>query len=214
MKDITVNEFRKKRGKGLAKFIDDISTRIGRKVKILDVGGRHKYWDNVPVCEIDVITILNNEQSQLETDFKNTFRFDSVLGDATNLAGYSDQSIDLVHSNSVIEHVGHWAAVKAMASETRRVGVHGWIQTPAWEFPIEPHYRAPFVHWFGAPARRAMVSKLPFGRGMNLDELRELVDWINILSRREVSHLFPNLDISTERLFLLPKSYTVTWGQK
>ena len=65
------------------------------------------------------------------------------VGDARNLSEYADGSVDLVHSNSVIEHVGGWADMRAMADEMMRIGRSGWMQTPAWEFPVEPHFRAP-----------------------------------------------------------------------
>ena len=80
------------------------------------------------------------------------------VGDARNLSDYADGSVDLVHSNSVIEHVGGWADMRAMADEMMRVGRAGWMQTPAWEFPVEPHFRAPFLHWFGDPLRARMLS--------------------------------------------------------
>jgi hypothetical protein len=55
----------------------------------------------------------------------------------------SDQEYDIAFSNSVIEHVGDWERQAAFASEIRRVGKNLWIQTPAKECPIEPHYLAP-----------------------------------------------------------------------
>ena len=75
------------------------------------------------------------------------------VGDACDLAGYPDRSVDLVHSNSVIEHVGGWPRMAAMAGELMRVARAGWVQTPAWEFPIEPHFHAPLVHRFASRCR-------------------------------------------------------------
>lgn len=132
------------------------------------------------------------------------------MGDATNLAAYADQSIDLVHSNSVIEHVGSWNRMAAMARETQRVGKAGWIQTPAWEFPIEPHFRLPFVHWMAAPARRRLLTLRKDFRSLTLGQRRAHVDDINMLSRREFTHLYEGCELTVEWL-LLPKSYTAIW---
>jgi hypothetical protein len=137
--------------------------------------------------------------------------FRALLGDARRLEGRADGSVDLVHSNSVIEHVGPWQDMAAMASELRRVGRAGWMQTPAWEFPIEPHFRAPFLHWFGQPLRRRMLALSPHYRRAGLAARRLHVDRINLLSRAEVAALFPGCEIWVERVALLPKSYVARW---
>ena len=96
----------------------------------------------------------------------------------------------------------------------RRVGRSGWVQTPAWGFPIEPHFHTPFMHWFAAPARTRMLS---FSlarrfRCMALARRRELVESINLLSRREMEALFPGSEVYTERFALMAKSYTARWA--
>jgi hypothetical protein len=99
-----------------------------------------------------------------------------------------------------------------MANELMRVGRAGWVQTPAWEFPIEPHFRAPFIHWLGRPMEARLMS-LSFDRRireMPLDLRRRGTDRINLLSRREIGELFPGRAIFTERL-ILAKSYVVRW---
>lgn len=133
-----------------------------------------------------------------------------MLGDARDLAGYGDKSVDLVHSNSVIEHVGDWDDMAAMAREVLRVGRAGWIQTPAWEFPIEPHFRAPFVHWFAPPIRRHLMWLSPYYRDWTHDDIHFHCRRIHLLSKRGVRRLFPDRQITTERL-VLPKSYVVRW---
>ena len=134
------------------------------------------------------------------------------LGDACDLAGYPDGSVDLVHSNSVIEHVGPWPRMAAMAGELMRVGRAGWVQTPAWEFPVEPHFRAPFLHWFARPMQARLMS-LSFDarvRRSGLDIRRRRVDSVNLLSRREVRALFPDRPLYVERV-VLAKSFVVHW---
>jgi hypothetical protein len=87
------------------------------------------------------------------------------------------------------------------------------VQTPAWLFPVEPHFHAPFMHWFAAPVRASMLSlsmKRKF-RIMEPSPRRRIVETINLLTHREVRTLFPGCDIFTERFALLPKSYTAHW---
>ena len=138
--------------------------------------------------------------------------FESRVGNACDLAQYGDQSIDLVHSNSVIEHVGSWDNMVAMASEARRVGCSGWIQTPAWGFPLEPHFRAPFMHWFARPlqARLMSLSADPFYRKADLSVRRLHIERINLLSKHEFRTLFPECDLYVERI-VLAKSYVARW---
>lgn len=120
--------------------------------------------------------------------------------------------MDLVHSNSVIEHVGNWDDMAAMAKEALRVGRSGWIQTPAWAFPIEPHFHVPLMYWFGKPVGRRMLSCSPFAhfRNAGLAERRKLVESINLLSRREMAALFPGCNLYLERL-ILPKGFAARW---
>ena len=133
------------------------------------------------------------------------------LGDARNLGNHADKSIDLVHSNSVIEHVGYWPDQSAMAAALLRVGVSGWVQTPAFEFPIEPHFRLPFVHWFGQPLRCRLLAMSKNYRDYPIAMRRLHVDRTNLLSDAEVDALFPNCDIHVERCCLFTKSYVVRW---
>jgi hypothetical protein len=183
---------------------------VGRDVSILDIGGRPAYWENVRPDRVSQIVVLNHlstelEPTTLDIDFK------LVVGDARDLTMYEDRSFDLVHSNSVIEHVGAWTDMVRMASEMMRVGRRGWVQTPAWEFPVEPHYRLPFVHWLGAPMRRAALALSPKYVGTSIGDRRMHVDRINLLSFSEVKALFPGREMIIERFAALPKSYIVTW---
>lgn len=206
----TVNWFRKRRGARLRMLLASLSRELGRDLHVLDVGGRPAYWENVRPEGIARIVVVNTSPTELgRTSLP--LRFETFVGDARDLSGYADGSFDVVHSNSVIEHVGTWRDMQLMAHELRRVGVHGWVQTPAWEFPIEPHHRLPFVHWLGAPAQRAALSVARRYRGTSISERREHVERINLLARPEVEALFPGCAISVERFAGLPKSYIATW---
>jgi hypothetical protein len=210
MGDLTVNRFRTARGKVLAKQIAQISKKAGRSITILDIGGRPDYWENVGLDHVQEIRIINNDPAELSRSSPSDV-FSFSLGDARNLADLKDKSIDLVHSNSVIEHVGGWSDMRAMADEARRVGISGWVQTPAWEFPIEPHFKLPFLHWFSEPVRRNALAFSSCYRKLSLKEKRWHIERINLVSYKEFRELFPDCDIFVERL-LLAKSYTARWG--
>ena len=212
----TVNRFRRNRGRLLRKQIDDVARTLGRDLVILDVGGRPDYWLNLGFENIARVDLLNAREMELNRSLPADVPegiFTRRIGDARDLKEFADGSVDLVHSNSVIEHVGGWRDMQAMAHELRRVGRSGWVQTPAWGFPIEPHFHAPFMHWFGAPMRARMLS-ISLGRKfrrMDLAKRRVVVEGINLLTRREIQALFPGCEIYTERFLLLAKSYTARW---
>jgi hypothetical protein len=211
----SVNRFRTLRGRILRKQIETLAHFLGRDIIILDVGGRPDYWANVGVGQVARIDLLNHEADEMERALPADMPeglFDRRIGDARDLSDYGDQSVDLVHSNSVIEHVGNWRDMHAMARELMRVGLSGWVQTPAWEFPIEPHLRAPFGHWFGKPAQTTMLwlSTRREIRSLTRPQRRELVESYNLLSKGEIRSLFPGRPILTERI-ILAKSYVVHW---
>ncbi len=212
-RDLTVNRFRRTRGRVLRAHIETLSQRLGRPIEVLDVGGRAEYWDNVGLDSIAHIKLMNYDPAELDRTVPDERMFTKIIGDARDLSDYADNSVDLVHANSVIEHVGQWNDMAAMASEVMRVGGAGWIQTPAWEFPMEPHFRTLFMHWFGKPAQRAMFS-LSFERRLRrlpMVNRRRAIDDVNLLSHHEFCTLFPTCEVYIERVALLPKSYTARW---
>ena len=210
MKDLTISRFRTARGRILRRQIEKLADHLGRSIAILDVGGRPDYWENVGLDRISEIRLLNIDENEIDRHGLSNL-FSSEIGDARDLKGYADKSVDLVHSNSVIEHVGAWPDMSAMASEMQRVGLSGWIQTPAWEFPIEPHFRLPFLHWFATPVRRAALRLSKDYGAMDVAGRRYHTDRINLLSYGEVRALFPKGDIYVER-FVFSKSYSARWG--
>lgn len=198
-------------------MIEALATELGRDITILDLGGRPGYWRNVGLGGIARIELLNIEVAELGRDLEGMPEglFVSRVGDACNLVDYADGSVDLVHSNSVIEHVGGWGNMRAKANEMMRIGRAGWMQTPAWEFPFEPHFRTLFMHWFGRPVQARMMG-LSFDsrvRASSLDIRRRRIDSVNLLARREVRELFPAEELYVERLALWPKSYVVHWNR-
>ncbi len=210
MGDLTENRFRAARGRILRGQIAKLAKHFGRPIAVLDVGGRPDYWNNVGFENIAAICLLNNDERELGRKTSSDL-FVGEVGDARNLSNYADKSVDLVHSNSVIEHVGQWHDMCTMADEVLRVGLSGWIQTPAWGFPIEPHFRLPFLHWFAQPLRRMMLRASRDYGPMDIRDRRYHIDRINLLSRGEVRSLFPECEIFVERL-IMAKSYTARWA--
>lgn len=210
-----INRFRKKRGRALREQIESLVALYGRDIRILDVGGRPDYWANVGLEGIERIDLVNIDEGELGRAYSGDAPeglFQHRIGDACDLRDYADQSVDLVHSNSVIEHVGGWRTMQAMAEEMMRVGRAGWMQTPAWEFPVEPHHRMPFGHWFGKPAQAWSMS-FSFDariRRYDRDRRRREVEKINLLSRGEVRDLFPGRPLKVERV-VFAKSYVIHW---
>lgn len=213
------NTFRRKRGERLAAWLSARAEQLGRPLTIIDVGGRELYWDNVAlenVARIDIFNLSDDEldYASVEIAPKGETTFRSLIGDGCALTEIADNAYDVYHSNSVIEHVGDWVNVERFAGEARRVAPAGWMQTPAWEFPIEPHLRQPFIHWFSRPLQRKFMRKPEWMPQPSVSERRTYVEDINLLSRVEMNALFPDADLWTERFFGFAKSYVATWMRR
>ncbi len=195
------------RQKRIAQF--DAIIQPGSTDLMLDVGGFPDNWTNRPqlVKRIDCINVHPVEwDGSANPDHSIT----TAIGDGCALE-YPNHSYDILFSNSVIEHVGDWEKQKRFAEETRRVGKKLWIQTPALECPIEPHFLAPLVHWFPVSFRRKIVRWFSVWGWMqkpSQQEIDETIRFTRLLSKNKFKELFPDCVIKTERLLgLFPKSY-------
>lgn len=202
---------RRRRDVKLLKLIDSING--GRRLSILDLGGTKKYWERIGVDyfrrrEIK-ITVLNYRESEISDNLSDSDIFSFVVGDACNLA-YENNSFDLVHSNSVIEHVQNWHNMKLFARETRRLAIKYYVQTPYYWFPIDPHfYKVPLFHWLPYPIRRSLLMNLPIahaGRIPNVDMAQQVLEGAQLLDARQFKFLFPDSHTTYERVFGMPKS--------
>jgi len=194
------------RGKRIQRFLQMFDP--GPRTRVLEVGGLPRSWEGVPI-EFQM-TILNTTDLEDHESAFLTSSMNFVIGDGTKMP-WADGEFDIVFSNSVIEHLGTAEAQAAFARECRRVGKAYWIQTPAREFPIEPHYFGPCVHWFSRPVQKRLLRNFTLWGllGRPREEILDLVlAELRLLRRAEFESLFPDGQIWTERLLGLPKSYT------
>jgi 2-polyprenyl-3-methyl-5-hydroxy-6-metoxy-1,4-benzoquinol methylase len=198
------NRFRQKRFAMFLALLD----RAGRgegPVRVLDIGGTVSYWRALEplwsASHLD-ITVVN-----LGSEPSDDGIFHFRPGDARSL-DYADNSFDVIHSNSVVEHVGHWLDMIAMAREVRRIAPHYYVQTPNFWFPIEPHFRTAFMHWYPESVRAAMLlrKKRGFHSADTLDTAMRNIQSANLLTARQMAALFPDAEILREKFGPLTKS--------
>lgn len=150
-------------------------------------------WEGRPIR----VTMIN-----LAAETTGDDRFTSMAGDARELP-FPDQSFDIVHSNSVIEHVGRWGDMKRMAQEVRRLAPRHFVQTPNYWFPVEPHFRTPVIHWLPEPLRMAIVRRRACGfypRAETIDDGMRFLEDAILLTHAQMASLFPDSRIERERV--------------
>jgi ubiquinone/menaquinone biosynthesis C-methylase UbiE len=189
--------FRKKR----MRFFEEL-LQPHESTKILDVGGSEYNW-----LLIDIqpeITLLNVSTSENKLNG----RFHHVKGDGRKLP-YADKSFDIVYSNSVIEHVGTFEDQLAFAREIARVGKSYFVQTPNKNFFIEPHFIAPFIHFFPKWLRIKLARHLTLWGLMTKpshEAVEEMVNSINLLRQKDLKKLFPDAKFKSEKFLGISKS--------
>ena len=181
---------------------------LSRPLKILDIGGTYRYWEDLEYNIDDIaITLLNLEKEEVHAA-----NISSVKGDAVNLSVYKDKEFDIVFSNSVIEHLHNFENQIKMSKETMRVGKYYYIQTPNKYFPIEPHMCFPFIQFFPYKLVKyiMMNTKLVLWRYHSEKYIKRYYSEIKLLSHKQLRKLFPDSKIYKERFCGLTKSLTAT----
>jgi Methyltransferase domain len=200
------NRFRLKRFILFKEIVDQIISQKG-SCHILDIGGTPRYWDmfrasfDLTTVKID---ILNLTAPPTDSPSITTF-----VGDARNISQFDDFSFDVVHSNSVIEHVGRWADMASMAKEIRRLAPRYFVQTPYFWFPLEPHARFPLFHWMPESWRYRIIMKRTCGcwqQQPDVESATMAVQSALLLDKRQMKYLFPDAKIVSEKVFGLIKS--------
>ncbi len=204
--------FRQKRFQSIQPLIEAILAEKG-SCRILDLGGIEHYWaiagSFLSAHDIS-IDLVNIEAVPVKGK-----QFRSFAGDASGLSDFADMSYDLVHSNSVIEHVGTWDRMVMMAENVRRLAPRYYLQTPNFWFPLEPHFRMPFFHWLPEQLRYRiyMRKSLGFrGKAPSVDAAMRSIQGACLLDRRQMQALFPDAEIKSERLLGLTKSWMAIRG--
>ena len=180
--------------------------------KILDIGGTWGYWSKVNYSVLrDVEIILLNVflQKEVQPPFK------SVVGDGRNLTIYGDREFDIVHSNSVLGHVGTFQDQKSMAQEIRRIGKRYFVQTPNHRFIVDWRTLVPFFHFVPVSCQAWCFRSFSVGTYPRIRDFSRSIHQasrVRNLTLRELKMLFPDATIVHERVLGLTKSFIVHSG--
>ena len=204
-----VNRLRKERFLVLEKHITRLSSN-SQPINILDVGGDRGYWKHVGwKKEKAHIKLLNLSEIDIPEEDKPYFSVH--YGDALTLP-FKKGEFDLVFSNSVIEHVGSKKNQKIFAEQVKKVSEKYIVQTPSFWFPLEPHSLIPFFQFIPHHLRAILIMIFNinyFPKAKSYKEALKVSRSTIMLTKNEFRALFPEGELYTEKLFGLPKSYTV-----
>jgi len=203
-KDSLGNKFREKR---FSFFLEKIN-KMQKPITILDIGGKINFWENRDLAgNLNYkITIVN-----IEKEKSNYQNINFEIGNATNLSQFANKSFDIVHSNSVIEHLYNFNNQSKMASEIIRVGQKHIVQTPNKYFFLEPHYLIPFFQFFPDKLKYLTLTKTKLSRlkKWNKKFAKQYIKEIRLLSLKEMKILFPDSKIYYEKFLGMNKSFTM-----
>jgi hypothetical protein len=174
-------------------------------IRILDVGGASYFWDNSSLPSLPNIEIVLLNLRKEETKHP---KIRSVVGDATNMSDFEENSFDLVFSNSVIEHLYTWENQVRMANEIMRVGRNHFIQTPNRTFPVEAHYAIPFAQYLPHNLLYFFLTKTKLSRLQKWDpkDAQQYLNEIRLLDQKEMRQLFPDSKMYLEKFMGMIKS--------
>ncbi|MDP3659509.1 class I SAM-dependent methyltransferase, partial [Phenylobacterium sp.] len=183
-----------------AKRVVELIVAAGPGARILDLGGEPDYWrlfDRKFLEDAKVkITLVNPQAFTVDDPL-----FEALQGDACAM-DFPDNAFDLVHSNSVIEHVGDWPRMEAFAREARRLAPRYYVQTPYFWFPVEPHFSSLFFHWRSEQGRARSLLRRRHGfaeRSPDMGQAMRDVQHARLLDKTQFSFLFPDARHVDER---------------
>jgi len=186
---------------------------LPRPLRILDLGGTFQYWEFLKAADPKEfrVTILNRGSESLDAMDHADFNFRK--GDVKDLSWVDRSDFDLIHLNSVIEHLFNAENQQRMASQITSIGLPYWVQTPNYWFPLEPHFHILGWHWLPRRVRIRWLQRRRcggYGPFLHPNEAMEAVDEIRLLTARDMRGIFPGATIHRERIGPFTKSL-VAW---
>jgi len=193
--------------------------------KILDLGSEDgdfiaeiiPFRENVFIADID---------GEMLSRGRARYGFETVLLDESGVLPFEDDYFDIVHCNSVIEHVTvdkirRWSLQsqkdftevaferqKQFANEIRRVGKSYFVQTPNKNFVFESHTWLPLVQFLPRPL---LIKTI---RLLNKWWVKKTSpDW-NLIVEKQMKELFPDAIIVREKVWGLTKSLIAISGSR
>ncbi|MGE5271158.1 MAG: methyltransferase domain-containing protein [Thiohalocapsa sp.] len=207
------SRFRAKRIQPLLEMIARVSDRAG-SCSIIDVGGTRKYWSIVPTDFLRerrvsiLITNITDNSGDGGGEREDDGVFRHAYADACNLP-YPDRSFDILHSNSVIEHVGTWEDQLRFSREATRIAAAYFIQTPNYWFPWEPHFGTLGFQYLPMPWQISLLMRGKRGfrqQAATVDAAVRSIESCRLLDERRFRTLFPDAELQRERFYGLTKS--------
>ena len=186
----------------------DLGSETGSNIHAVLQGTTFKA-SNIYIADID---------SSLIEKGANTYGFVPVLIGESDRLPFDDGFFDIVFCSSVIEHVTIpkeqvWSLLsdqefknqslkrqKVFANEIGRIAKRYFVQTPYKHFLFESHSWLPFVAWL---PRRMLILVLKITNSFWIKKTNP--DWY-LLDRHEMSSLFPDANIISEKSLGLTKS--------
>jgi hypothetical protein len=198
-------------------MIEEVYKENG-KVSILDIGGTSQYWkiiDEDFLRRNNVSIHLLNIPSESLDDLPASGSFSYISGDATgNIWDCLDMlSFDLIHSNSVLEHVGDWGKMESFSKNIIAFKGGYFVQTPNYWFPVEPHSMTVLFHWLPKPMRVLLVRKFSLGHWKKAETVSEavtLVESARLIDEPMFKALFHDAHIKREKFLFMTKSLVAT----
>jgi Methyltransferase domain len=202
------SKLRRRRSLPLSELIERTYSGKGT-CSILDLGGTERYWNILGERFLRerncAIVLLNPRPSGV----RRPSLFRAVEGDACAVEA-DDNAFDIVHSNSVVEHVGSWSRARAFSAETRRLAPSYFVQTPNFWFPWEPHFGFLFFQLLPIPLQVSLLMRGSRGFFRTCESVSSAVECsesVRLLDSRMMRALFPDARIVRERFLGLTKSF-------
>lgn len=192
MKGFIVSKDRLVKAKKIKSILIDYLKKEVVNLNILDIGTGNGFISSYFATNNNVICVdIEDQRTEKKAEF--------FIVTSSKLP-FKSNEFDIVISNHAIEHIKNQ---ELHLEEIRRVLKKGgvcYLATPNWNFPIEPHYKFPLLHYL--PQKKILKT---------LKTIRLYKEDLFLLSHREMTNLFKDFTIKeyTVEVITNPKKYYI-----